>query len=114
MTMKNDYRYFYDAIVKRIIDGDTIVADVDLGFGIWMRNQRIRFYGINAPEKSTYEGSRATAYVANRIPPETHIKLQTIKDRTGKYGRYLGIIWVDDTPLNEELVDQGLAEKYLK
>ena len=37
----------------RVVDGDTVDVDIDLGFGVWMRNQRIRMYGIDTPESRT-------------------------------------------------------------
>ena len=42
--------YEYNCKMVRVVDGDTVDVDIDLGFGIWMRNQRIRMYGIDTPE----------------------------------------------------------------
>lgn len=48
--------YNYAATLVRIIDGDTVSLDVDAGFGIWLRGERFRLAGINAPEMNTPEG----------------------------------------------------------
>ena len=45
--------YEYKCMVVKVVDGDTVDVDIDLGFGVWMRNQRIRMYGIDAPESRT-------------------------------------------------------------
>ena len=42
--------YLYRAVVVRVVDGDTIDVDIDLGFYVWIRKQRIRLIGIDAPE----------------------------------------------------------------
>lgn len=110
--------YYYSAIVKSIYDGDTIRADIDLGFDIWMFNQQIRLLGLDTPEIRGEErplGLQSKQFVVDRIPPGTEIKLLTIKDQKEKYGRYLGIIFYGDelTNLNEELVENGFAEPYI-
>ena len=45
--------YDYMATLVRVIDGDTVDCDIDLGFGVWLKNQRVRLYGINTPETRT-------------------------------------------------------------
>ena len=45
--------YEYKAIIKRVVDGDTVDVDIDLGFGVIFANQRIRLYGIDTPESRT-------------------------------------------------------------
>ena len=45
--------YEYKCTVVNVVDGDTVDVDIDLGFGVWMRKQRIRMYGIDAPESRT-------------------------------------------------------------
>ena len=49
----DDIMYEYNCKMVRVVDGDTVDVDIDLGFGVWMRNQRIRMYGIDAPESRT-------------------------------------------------------------
>ena len=44
--------YEYRVIIDRWVDGDTVDVDIDLGFGVWLKDQRVRLYGINAPESA--------------------------------------------------------------
>ena len=45
--------YEYKCNLVKVVDGDTIDVDIDLGFGVWMQNQRIRMYAIDTPESRT-------------------------------------------------------------
>ena len=45
--------YEYKCEIVRVVDGDTVDVNIDLGFGIWMRNERVRLYGIDTPESRT-------------------------------------------------------------
>ena len=45
--------YEYNCKLVKVVDGDTIDVDIDLGFGVWLQNQRIRLYGIDTPESRT-------------------------------------------------------------
>ena len=45
--------YEYRCKVKRVIDGDTVDIDIDLGFGVWLKGERVRLYGIDTPESRT-------------------------------------------------------------
>ena len=93
----------------RVVDGDTCDVDIQLGFGVWMRKQRIRLYGINAREKRTKRGKEIKALVTEMIEGKT-IVLRTLKDKKGKYGRWLGIV---EEPtlgnLNDWLVENKMA-----
>ena len=111
--------YKYKAKVDRVVDGDTMDVVIDLGFKI-TTNQRIRLAKINTPEtynvkkdsEEYQKGMAAKNYVIQRISENnSEILLETEKD-TGKYGRYIGIIWLadKDITLNDELVKMGLAE----
>ena len=101
--------YEYRAIIDRVIDGDTIIVILDLGFKTF-RKERIRLLGINAPELRTAEGKKAKPYVKQFEKKQCIIR--TKKDRQGKYGRYLGEVIVGELNLNEELLQAGLAEIY--
>jgi len=108
--------YTYKTENIRVIDGDTIVADVDLGFGVVLRRQRFRLLDVDAPELNTPAGERAKQWLEEAIEGETVI-IQTIKNRDnvarrGKYGRWLAILYVGARDLNAELVEQGLAKEY--
>ena len=111
--------YKYKAKVDRIVDGDTIDITIDLGFKI-TTHQRIRLAGINTPEtynvkKDSEEykkGLAAKQFVEQRIADNNfETTVETEKD-TGKYGRYIGTIWLADNiaSLNDELVEKGFAK----
>ena len=86
----------YQCKIVKIIDGDTVDVDIDLGFGVWLKKQRIRFYGIDTPESRTRDleekkyGLAAKAFVEAHLPVGSIRTLTTVKDKTGKYGRILG------------------------
>lgn len=107
--------YTYSAFVTEVYDGDTITVDIDLGFGIKLTDQKIRLFGINAPElkgKTKTEGIKSrdklTELVLNK-----QIKIQTIKDKKEKYGRILGKLWIDETLINDVLITEGFAVPYM-
>mgnify|MGYP000039699875 len=114
--------YEYPAQIIKWVDGDTLDVNIDLGFGIVYTNQRIRMFGINAPESRTRDleekarGLATKKYCMDTVPEGSWIILKTYKDRTGKYGRILGEILfeVNDViyNLNQELVENDLAEAY--
>jgi len=99
MVMSNgNYKLMFEYRCKivRVIDGDTTDVDIDLGFGVWLKKQRIRFYGIDTPESRTRDleekkyGLAAKAFVEAHLPVDSIRTLTTVKDKTGKYGRILG------------------------
>ena len=109
-------KYVYSAKVVKVYDGDTITIDIDLGFGIVMKNQKVRLYGINTPEirgDEREQGLISRDYLRDKIL-DKEIIIQTVKDKTGKYGRWLGIIYIDNININELLITEGYAEEYLK
>ena len=107
-------KYNYRAIVKSVHDGDTFTVDIDLGFGVWFKDQNIRLYGINAPEvKGEFRSLGFTS--RDRLSELTinkEIILETIKDKKEKYGRWLGIVLVDGKNVNDLLVEEGFAKRY--
>jgi micrococcal nuclease len=112
-------RYHYSAKVIDIHDGDTIKVDIDLGFGIILKSQTFRFFGINTPEihgTSKTAGMKSLAYVKKAINKKDII-IVSIKDEKEKYGRWLGKIYYQDgenwIDLNQELIDKGLAVKFM-
>jgi len=110
--------YEYKAKLIRVIDGDTIVCDIDLGFGIWMKDEHVRFARIDCPETRTRDleekakGLVSKEFVEFILGTSTTLVLKTLKDK-GKYGRYVAEIIVDDVNLNDLLVQESLAE-YVK
>ncbi len=88
--------YEYKSKIVKVVDGDTSYVDIDLGFGIWMKKQRIRFAGIDTPESRTRDlvekkyGLAAKAFVEAHLPVGSIRTLTTVKDERGKFGRILG------------------------
>jgi len=107
-------KYSYKAVVTSIHDGDTFTADIDLGFGVWLKKQTIRLFGINAPEiKGEFRSLGLTS--KDRLSELTinkEILLETIKDKKEKYGRWLGVVSVDGKNVNNLLVEEGFAKPY--
>lgn len=104
--------YHYKALVTDVYDGDTITVDLDLGLGIWLKGQKIRLYGINTPEvrgESRERGEAVRNWLAGRILGR-EIVLATHRDAKGKYGRWLGSVYLDGVNLNQQLLDEGMAE----
>ena len=114
--MATDWQYRYQATVERVIDGDTVVLMVDLGFSTF-RRETIRLHGINAPEmRDKPAGPEAKKYLQGLIEGK-QIILESIKDKQGKYGRYLGRLHVagpqgDLDDVNRMMVDLGFAVEY--
>tara|TARA_A100001391_G_scaffold201877_1_gene190011 strand:- start:362 stop:757 length:396 start_codon:yes stop_codon:yes gene_type:complete len=108
--------------VVKIIDGDTVDVDIDLGFGIWMHKERIRLLGIDTPESRTRDkeekkyGLAAKKYLTEMLNDEGGIVLKTKKDAEGKFGRILGELWRTtdnaDKSINQYLVDEHHAVQY--
>ena len=107
--------YKYKAILNRIIDGDTIDVQIDLGFGIQIK-QRVRLHGINTPETRTLDldekkrGFAAKDRLKELLPREFII--ETILNKRDKYGRVLGILWVNEENINDKMVTEGHAKEY--
>jgi micrococcal nuclease len=104
--------YFYKAKIISVYDGDTVTAVIDLGFET-TKKIKIRLYGINAPEirgKQRPEGLKSRDYLRSLVLDKDVI-IQTLKDKKGKYGRYIGIIHLGDENVNELLVESGHAVK---
>ena len=116
--------YKYNAVVSRIIDGDTIYVDINLGFNIIFRKQQIRLYGIDTPESRTrnleekIKGIEATNFLKDRIKVGDDIIISTLKyNHKGKFGRFLAEIYYFDSEnnlmnLNIELLESGNAVPY--
>ena len=95
--------YEYRCRIVRVVDGDTVDVDIDLGFGIWMRNERIRLHGIDTPESRTRDleekkyGLLAKEQVKYFLPKDSIQTLITVKDKAGKFGRILGKFKIEDS-----------------
>lgn len=95
--------YIYDAVVRAVHDGDSITCDVDLGFNNWIHGMKLRLYGLNAPELVTPGGKQAKAFLAQILPLGTSVVIETIKDKTEKYGRMLATIYCKVPPVEVKM-----------
>jgi len=117
--------YEYSCKIVRVVDGDTVDVDIDLGFGMWMHKERIRLYGIDTPESRTRDlvekkfGYLAKDMVESFLPVGSIQTLVTVQDKSGKFGRILGKFKIYDgkedrqTTLNEWMIDNHYAVAYL-
>jgi micrococcal nuclease len=106
--------YTYKAFVTSVYDGDTITVDIDLGMNTWKNNVKLRLARIDTPEvrgDSREQGLIVRDHVRNLLLDQ-QIEIKTIKDKTGKYGRYIAEVFVGDENINDYLVEQGLATEY--
>ena len=119
MSEKDPYIYRIKA-VGRVVDGDTIDADIDLGFDISL-TKRIRLAGIDTPESRTrnqYEkklGLQAKAWLKERLNFAKDIIIKTeLPDSTEKYGRIIGHLYVngEEVSLNNQMIAEGHAWNY--
>ena len=110
--------YKNEAIVERVVDGDTIDVSIDLGFSVWIK-QRLRLWGIDAWESRTKDaeekvkGLAAKQFVENCCPNGTVVMVE-IKKWEGKFGRAIAIVEFHNdagvlAELNHNLVEAGHA-----
>jgi len=111
--------FTYQAKVCRIIDGDSIVLDIDLGFNTWLNKQHIRLHGIDTPEYRTRDlvekqhGTLAKNLVESLVQPGDSVVIKTVLDKHEKFGRILGIIELQNgINLNQLLIEEKLAVPY--
>lgn len=115
----NQLRYHYTALVTGVYDGDSITVDIDLGLGVWLKAQKVRLYGINTPELrgDDREAGLVARDYARAAILDKEVFLKTYKDKTGKYGRWLGSVYYETEKgwkhLNDDLVKLGLAKEYI-
>ena len=113
--------YEYKATVVKIVDGDTVDVDIDLGFGIIMTDERVRIMGIDTPESRTRDkvedlfGEAAKSRLKELMAEGG--KLITTEDRKGedmkgKFGRILGDFKVDGKKVTDILIEEGHAVAY--
>ena len=103
--------FSYSTKIISIYDGDTLDAEVDLGFNLKFKI-KLRLFGINCPEmrgKEKSKGIQSRDWLRGEILDKV-VQLDTIRDKQGKYGRYLAIIYYNGVNINNELVKQKLAE----
>tara|TARA_R100000951_G_scaffold28911_1_gene24813 strand:+ start:8600 stop:9007 length:408 start_codon:yes stop_codon:yes gene_type:complete len=109
--------YEYKCKIVRVVDGDTVDVDIDLGFDTWKCGERIRLYGVDTPECRTRDAEEKAAGLAakdyvKRLLHDGGTYTLTTKEK-GKFGRYLGVILLEDgTSINAALVKENLAVAY--
>ena len=116
--------YEYSCKIVRVVDGDTVDVDIDLGFGVWMHNERVRLHGIDTPESRTRDleekkfGLLAKDQVDHFLPKGSIQTLVTVKDKVGNFGRILGKFKSKDhqyptpTTINEWMIRHHHAAPY--
>ena len=111
--------YIYKIKVTRVVDGDTIDADIDLGFNMTL-SKRIRLHGINTPETRTRDkqekkrGLAAKERLQQIIDAQQGVLFLKSMDQ-GKFGRCIGVLFeqdFDDQSINDMLVEEGHAVEY--
>ena len=116
--------YEYNSVIRKIVDGDTVDVDIDLGFGVWLKDRRIRLHGIDTPECRTRDaeekifGLAAKNFVISSLPVGSNQILKTVinkdgEDVRGKFGRILGDFTSSDTAtLVETMIEKGFGVEY--
>jgi micrococcal nuclease len=119
MTNRDPYIYRIKEIYK-VIDGDTIDASIDLGFGIYL-TKRIRLAGIDTPESRTRDleekalGLESKEWLKKTLEGAKDILIKTeLPDSTEKYGRIIGHLFINgqETSLNNQMITSGYALTY--
>jgi micrococcal nuclease len=112
---------YYVKKVSKVVDGDTIDVDIDLGFDISF-SSRVRLAGIDTPESRTTDkmekvlGLESKSYLKNAIEAAKTVVIKTEKmDSSEKYGRILGWVFLDgsDVSINQKMIDDGYAWGYM-
>ena len=120
MTDTKDPYIYRIRSVDKVVDGDTIDADIDLGFDISI-SKRIRLAGVDTPESRTtdkYEkalGLQSKEWLKHRLEGAKDIIIKTeLPDSTEKYGRIIGHLYIngEETSLNNQMIAEGYAWNY--
>ena len=114
--------YEYKCKILKVVDGDTVDVDLDLGFGVWLRNERVRIMGIDTPESRTSDklekvfGLAAKERLISLLGEDAILDTQVSKkgeDMKGKFGRILGNFrTIDGEHCADILIDEGHAVGY--
>ncbi|MCK5082660.1 MAG: thermonuclease family protein [Candidatus Omnitrophica bacterium] len=119
LTRPTKATYIYKAVVARVIDGDTLLLKIDLGFQVW-KEQRLRLAGINTPAMDEPGGREAYQFVLGQLAKVDFVMVKT--NKIDIYGRYVGHIFYSSRTLNKDktftkgeylnqaLVSRGLAK----
>jgi len=116
---KDPYIYRVKKVIK-VVDGDTIDADIDLGFDISL-TKRVRLSGVDTPESRTTDlkekalGLEVKEWLKHKLEGAKDILIKTqLPDSTEKYGRILGNLYINNASLslNQQMIDEGYAWEY--
>ena len=119
MSLRDPYIYRIKQITK-VVDGDTIDADIDLGFDISL-SKRIRLAAVDTPESRTSDanekkyGLESKEWLKHKVENAKNILIKTeLPDSTEKYGRIIGHLFVNDqeNSLNDQMIVEGYAWPY--
>ena len=103
----------YNAVIVKVVDGDTVDVDIDLGFGIWQKNERVRIMGIDTPESRTRDltekkyGKAAKQFFVDWVAKYDSILVESTEK--GKFGRILGTLY---DPEQKECFNELIIEAY--
>ena len=115
--------YEYRCKILRVVDGDTVDVDIDLGFGVWMHKERVRMMGIDTPESRTRDSIEKQFGLASKDKLKSLLpigSMQILKteidksgeDAKGKFGRILGDFLIEGKRASEILIEEGFAVAY--
>jgi len=116
---KDPYIYRVKKVIK-VVDGDTIDADIDLGFDISL-TKRVRLSGVDTPESRTTDlkekklGLESKEWLKHKLEFAKDVLIKTeLPDSTEKYGRILGNLYINNgaLSLNQQMIDEGYALAY--
>jgi len=113
--------YQYKCRINKVLDGDTVDIDLDLGFNIVLANQRVRMLGVDTPESRTankeekVRGTLSKKKLGEKLPTGSWVKINTQRDdgNDDKFGRILDEFILDDgTNVNKWLIENNYAVPY--
>lgn len=115
--------YEYKCKILRVVDGDTVDVDIDLGFGVWMHKERVRMMGIDTPESRTSDKVEKAFGLASKDRLKELLPIGSIgvlkteidrsgEDKKGKFGRILGDFIIEDKRATDILIEEGHAVAY--
>jgi micrococcal nuclease len=113
--------YIYRCKINKVVDGDTVEIDLDLGFNMMLVNQKVRMSGIDTPESRTsnseekVRGLLSKKKLQEKLPVGSWQRIQTMKSDSNddKFGRILGVFIMEDgMSLNQWLIDNNYAVLY--
>jgi len=111
----------YRCKLRRVVDGDTVDVDIDLGFGIWQMNERVRIMGIDTPESRTRDKIEKKFGLAAKAKLKTILGKTTVLNTTinkkgvdmkGKFGRVLGDFLHNNKSVAKIMCETGHAVPY--